>query len=162
MLKVFSLVGAMFISAVTVHDFHASITQIDVNAESKRLEVAVKLFTNDIEAAIQPLGQLPLQLGTAKENERTTTLLSAYLTKHLAVHADAQPVALKYIGKETEADATWCYFESEPMGSFSALTVTNTLLLAQFDDQVNIIHLNRHNRKQAKLTNAAAIKVVFD
>jgi len=162
MLKVLSVVVTMSLSALPAHDFHASITQIDVNADTKRLEVAVKLFTDDLEAAIQPMGQPPLHLGTTKEHERTATLLAAYLQRHLALQLNGRPVSLKYIGKENEADATWCYLESEPTGSFSVLTATNTLLLSQFDDQVNIIHLNRKDSKQAKLTNASITKVTFD
>ncbi len=162
MIKVFSVMMVMLGWAMPLHDFHASITQIDVNAETGRLEVAVKLFTDDLETAVQPAGQPALHIGTPKEHLRTEALLADHLRRHLLLQVDGRPAILRFLGKETEADATWCYLESDAIGSFKSLTVTNTLLLTQFEDQVNIIHLERSGIKQAKMTNAGGPRAVFD
>jgi len=143
------------------HDFHASITQIELNATSGRLEVAVKIFTDDLEAAIQPIGKEPLRLATERESSRSDDLIGDYVTRHLRIKVDGVPVVLAFIGKDHEADATWCYLESGPVNSFQKLDITNTVLFAQFDDQVNIIHLKKDGKTKAQMTNSSTPAATF-
>lgn len=138
---------------VLPHEFHVSITQIAHNDSSGQLELAVKVFTDDLEAAIQPKGTEPLRLGTDREDARSKTLIGVYINRNLRVKADGVPVVLTFLGKETEADATWCYFESGPLGKISQLEVTNTMLLDLFDDQVNITHFKHQGKTKAGMTN---------
>lgn len=143
------------------HDFHVSITQMALNDRSGQLEIAVKVFTDDLETAIQPKGTEPLRLGTEREDPRGKILIGAYINRNLRVKVDGAPVVLTFLGKEMEADATWCYFESAPIGKFSKLDVTNTLLIDLFDDQVNIIHLKRDGKTKAGMTNRGQSSVSF-
>lgn len=146
---------------VIPHDFHASITQIESSATSGKLEVAVKIFTDDLEAAIQPAGKEPLRLATSRESTLSNDLIAAYVMQHIRIEVDGVTVVLTFLGREYEADATWCFFESGSVNDFQQLTVINTLLLSQFDDQVNIIHLRKDGKTKAKMTNASERKVVF-
>lgn len=146
----------------TMHDFHVSITQIELNAASQRLEVAVKIFTDDLEAAVQPADLPPLRLATGQEHAGSNEMVAAYVRKHVTVRNDGALIVLTYLGKETEADATWCYLESQPIEQVGRLEVTNSLLLSQFDDQVNIIHFTRDGKTRAKLTGAGEVSAVFE
>jgi hypothetical protein len=143
------------------HDFHASITQIEYNPTSGRLELAVKIFTDDLEAAIQPAGKDPLRLATSHESSLSNDLIGDYVIRHLRVKVDGMATVLAFIGKEHEADATWCFLETGPVNDFRKLEIINTLLFSQFDDQVNIIHLKKDGRTKAKMTNAAQRTVTF-
>ncbi|MCF8257863.1 MAG: hypothetical protein K9J06_09925 [Flavobacteriales bacterium] len=143
------------------HDFHASITQIAVNEGTGRLEVAVKIFTDDLEAVIQPEGTEPLRLASPREDGRSRTLIGAYVTKNLRIRVDGVPVVFTFLGSENETDATWCYLESGPLGAFTTLDVTNTVLVSRYDDQVNIIHLKRAGKTKALMTNGGQHTVTF-
>lgn len=160
MLKFLTLLAAIA-TLSSAHDFHVSITQMEQNGETGRLEVAVKVFTDDLEAAIQPAGMSTLHLATREEHAAADSLIRQYLLEHVRLHVDGIPVVLAYLGKETEADATWCYLESGPMGRIGQLKVTNTVLFTQFDDQVNIIHWKKDGKTRARMVSANERSVIF-
>lgn len=162
MFKMMFLMAAGLLSVMPMHDFHASITQIEHSSKSGRLEMAVKVFTDDLEAAIQPVGLPTLHLATAQERAESAALIEKYLVEHVAVRADGKAVQMNYLGKETESDATWCYFESRPIDAPHRVEVTNSLLLSLFEDQVNIIHLKKGGKTSAKITSASSKVAVFD
>lgn len=160
MLKFLTLLAA-FATLSSAHDFHVSITQMEQNGKTGRLEIAVKIFTDDLELAVQPAGIPKLHLATREEHAAADSLIGQYLLEHLRLHVDGIPVVLAYLGKETESDATWCYLESGPMGKIGQLKVTNTVLFAQFDDQVNIIHWKQDGRTKARMVSASDRSVLF-
>ncbi len=156
------LICFFLLAPTTPHAFHASITQLELKSETGRLEVAVMMFTDDLEATIQPTNHPSLYLATPKEHPRAEALVNAYVNQHISIKVDGVPVKLTFIGKETEADATWCYLESGVIGKFKKLEISNTVLLAQFEEQTNIIHLKKDGKTQAKMTNNGTKKAVFD
>ena len=156
------LICFFLLAPIAPHAFHASITQLELKPETGRLEVAIMMFTDDLEKAIQPVNHPALYLATAKEHPRAEALVNAYVNQHIALIVDGVPVKLTFIGKETEADATWCYLESEVIGKFKKLEISNSVLLAQFEEQTNIIHLKKDGKTQAKITNNGSKKAVFE
>jgi hypothetical protein len=162
MLKMMSLLTAGLLTVMPLHDFHVSITQIEHSSKSGRLEMAVKVFTDDLEAAIQPIGLPTLHLATPQEHAESPTLIQKYLQQHVILRVDGKAVQMTYLGKEKESDATWCFLESLPMDEPQRLEVTNSLLLSLFEDQVNIVHFKRAGKTSAKMTNASTKTVVFN
>lgn len=121
------------------HDFHVSMMEIEQNQENGRLEMTVKLFTDDLEKALEEEGVLDLHLGDYKENEDADYYISAYLEKKLDIEPDSIPVYWHMIGKEVELDVTWCYLETDSVPPLERLYISNYIFTDIFDDQKNIV-----------------------
>ncbi|MEM0999147.1 MAG: DUF6702 family protein [Bacteroidota bacterium] len=133
------------------HDFHVSITDVRHNPEQKSLEVAVKIFTDDLESALEGLGAPPLRLHTEREHPKTDSLLARYLNHRIQFDVNDQQVTGNFLGKEYETDATWCYIEFADVPDPTTITVTNRLFFERFDDQSNLVHLEVHGKKKSLL-----------
>lgn len=127
--------------AVSAHPFYVTVSQIDHNATTRALEITVKFFTDDLERALeQRAGSSPF-LGSDREAPTADSELFAYVASHLEIAVDGRATTLRYVGKEVEVDATWCYVEVLDVSPPSRVTITNRLLLDQFDTQSNIVHV---------------------
>jgi hypothetical protein len=123
------------------HEFYVSLTEIRYNTESARLEISIRMFPDDLDRAILHTYGIPTHLATELEDPEDDTLLIRYLQQHFSIRCEGDPVVLNYLGKEPEADAVWCYLESDPLEKPEMLEVRNTLLTDEFEDQVNIIQV---------------------
>ncbi len=140
--------------AVLVHPFHISYCQTDIRPESHRLEIAIKLFTDDLEIGIQKeLGTNP-HLATAQQTADAEALVARFLKQHLVFSPDGKPVPLTFIGFETKMDVVWCYLESDQMPAFTTLKVKNDLLISQFEDQNNIVQLTLNGKTKGLTLNS--------
>jgi hypothetical protein len=135
----------------SLHDFHVSITDIHYNSKTNSLEIAVKIFTNDLEEALEGIGTPKLRMGTPREHASTDTLLSRYLHNRLEIKADGQNVKMTYLGKENEDDATWCYLEVTNLPLPTRLRISNHLLLEWFEDQSNLVHISWDKERKSLL-----------
>ena len=147
MAVLFALV-IMVLTSAAVHDFHVSITKIDLNPESKKLEVMIKLFTDDLSEALNQRYGTNFMLGTASEPPNANDRLKEYVNGQFAISVNGKPMALNYLGKQQEDDATWIYIESERVGKIKSITVSNPLLTDLFDDQTNLINVKVDGKKE--------------
>ena len=144
------------------HEFHLSLTEIDHNAEKKTLQIAVKLFTDDLTVALERSGKKKLNIGAQNEVPEANELIAAYLKQLLLLKVNGKQVAFDYLGKEAEKDATWCYVEVKNVAKVQTLEVQNTLLLEAFDDQTNMVNLNINGRKKSGLARKGNSKLTFE
>lgn len=131
------------------HDFHVSITQIDYSEKEQSLQITVKIFTDDLELALETLGAPRLHLGTELESDKTRGYLERYLENRLKIAVNDAEQTFTYLGKEVEYDATWCYLEVPNVPLPTSIKVKNRILLEIFDDQSNLVHLSVAGKKQS-------------
>jgi hypothetical protein len=129
-------------SPATAHDFHVSITEIHYNPEARALEIAIKIFTDDLEAGLEGLGAPILRLGTPREDPSADSLLKRYLDNRFQISIEGKLLKNRFLGKEMESDATWCYIEIADVPRPATLTVHNRILLERFEDQANLVNLD--------------------
>lgn len=122
-----------------MHEFYVSLTELRYNANSSRLEVSMRIFPDDLDRALYETYGLETHLSTRLEPAQADSLLGLYLMHHFRVEADGAAVPFSYLGKEPEANAIWCYLESDHLSSPGNLKIRNTILMDEFEDQVNII-----------------------
>ncbi len=123
------------------HEFYVSLTEIRYNTDSARLEISIRLFPDDLDCALLHNYGVTTHLATELESPADDALLVRYLLHHFSIHSEGDPLVLNYLGKEPEADAVWCYLESDPVGKPEILEVKNTILTDEFEDQVNIVQV---------------------
>ncbi|MBX7242741.1 MAG: hypothetical protein K1X92_13445 [Bacteroidia bacterium] len=154
------LLAAFMTSA---HPFYMSITQIDYRPDSRSLEISTKIFTEDLENAIENTSGKKIKLFTAQESKDADALISGYLKNNFSISVNEQPVSWKFIGKQKEDDAVWIYLEAENVSKINTCSITNTVLTEKFDSQNNIIHLNASGQKKSYILsrNSPSVKVAF-
>jgi len=158
-LYLFIIMGSLH----TSHDFFVSITEIDHSATENTLQITVKLFTDDLEKALEAQGTEKLYLGTDKEAEKANQYIEKYLHQKLLLNVNDSLVDFNYLGKEFDLEATWCYAEVENIPKVHTLEVTNKIFLDSFEGQTNIVHTHIHNKKKSLLLSEGNItdKLVY-
>jgi hypothetical protein len=127
--------------SMLLHKFYVSLTEIRFNGESSRFEVSMRIFPDDMDQALLERSGMETFLATKMETPGADSILQAYLYMHFTMESDGKQVSFRYLGKEPEADAIWCYLESEPIAPPRSLMVHNGILMDKFEDQVNIIQV---------------------
>lgn len=147
-----------------LHDFHVSITQGEYNSKTGTLQVYMKIFTDDLENAIEDITPQRLQLGSADEYVKTDSLIENYVLRHFWMKNDGEKLDFQFIGKETEQDIVFVYLEVPLRSGVKQLTVSNTLFFDRFDDQANIVNIELNGHlESAFLERSAPVKTLrFD
>lgn len=143
------IIGILLISLTAsrqAHDFHASITQMVYNQKEKTFEISIRIFTDDFEKALSAASNTKIRLAA---NDKNDALIEKYVHAHFGyVNAHKQPIAIRYIGHEIEADANWLYLEMPYTESLIGGMLKQNALMELFDDQVNMINIQYQNQKK--------------
>jgi hypothetical protein len=153
---------SMFMLLFPMHDFHLSLTEIDHNVERKTLEVSIKLFTDDLSLALQAQGAPKMEIGTDREPPQANELIENYLRRNVKFVVNTKPVVYKYLGKQAEMDATWCFLEIPNVSKVQTIEIINTLLIDQFDDETNMVNLNIAGRKKSGMSRKGNTTLKFE
>ncbi|QGY42670.1 hypothetical protein GM418_03075 [Maribellus comscasis] len=123
------------------HPFYVSICQINYNTQNRALEISVKIFADDLMAALEQRNVKDLHLGEPQENSETDKYIFSYLKDKLQIATEEKTLDYFFLGKEMEDDAVWCYLETDEVNTFNKIEVTNTILTELFDTQNNIVQV---------------------
>lgn len=139
------IISAMFIAVGWAHPFHVSIVTFKLNPKSNMIEITMKFFADDLENAIRIKNSPKIRLGAKNDSAKTDTLIVHYLQKHIQLTMDGQKKTMQWVGKEIENDIAWCYLEIKEVTGFSSAWIKNSILISEFDDQLNISHFQKGN-----------------
>jgi hypothetical protein len=134
-----------------VHPFFISLTEVRYNAGSKKMELAQKIFWDDLEVALSKEAGVTVDFLKPKDKAKLESQVKAYLLKHTQVWVNGKLVPLTYLGYEVEEDAAWFYLESTATNLPKTVEVQNTLLLRDFDGQQNIVHVYLNSKSPKSL-----------
>ncbi|WP_162428613.1 DUF6702 family protein [Pontibacter pudoricolor] len=141
----FLLIAIVCLLASTVtmaHDYHASITDIKFNPRTQSLQIAVKVFTDDLETALSKRSKTKVSYDPASETIKQQ--LASYMAANMKFElAKGKPLKQHFVGSEEDADVVWVYFEVPvQQATLSQLYIQNAVLTELFDDQMNIVNLD--------------------
>ena len=126
---------------VSAHPFFISLTEIRQNPSSKNLEVAQKIFWDDLEVSLSAYHKESFDILNPKDKKNLNEKIGLYLTNHFEIWVDGKKVKLNYLGFEVEEDAIWAYFESSPVSISNQIEIRNSILLQEIESQQNIVHM---------------------
>lgn len=136
------------------HPLYLGVLEIKYNTQDKSLQGAVKLFTNDLEDALNKINGKTTDLINPKDTSATEKLLMGYLSKRLAFTVNGQMRSYHFVGFEREEEAVWMYIEIKNCQQPKKLSIENTLLYDFLKEQSNIIHVEIQSlKKSLKLDN---------
>jgi uncharacterized protein DUF6702 len=116
------------------HPLHTTLTTVTWHAGQRELEVAVRVFTQDLADAVTPGSRSPPATGSVSDSAACR-----YATAALSIRNAAGaflPVAR--CGTERTADVTWIRL-AVPAEAPAGLRLRNAFLFERFADQVNIV-----------------------
>jgi hypothetical protein len=136
-----------------LHSIHISIAEVDYFTDKKEIQVALKVFTDDLEASIVDNKKLKLNLDSPKEVKNADGFIKEYLIANFKIDSNIENTnkGFKYLGKEYEDAATWMYFSYELDTNIKELKILNKVVLNIYDDQKNVINF-RKDRELVKTT----------
>ncbi|MDN3724556.1 hypothetical protein QRD02_09185 [Aequorivita sp. SDUM287046] len=129
------------ISAAPVHKFYVSITKIEYVKEENSLQIITKIFTDDVEDALQLMYDPSIVLDSKNESKKVDENIKRYILKNLVIKVNGKPLTLNYIGKEFDTDMLVAYFEVKDLKELKSIDIENKVLMEIFPEQQNIIHL---------------------
>jgi hypothetical protein len=125
-------------SAPITHKFYLSNTSIEFNAQSRAIEITSKIFTDDLENAIE--AQCYRYNSLYPQTPEVFELVKKYIGDKLSLQVGGRNVVLNFLGYSVDNDMTTLFIE----GSYfepNQVVVGNTILLELFSDQQNIVEV---------------------
>lgn len=140
------------LSAFSLHPYYMSVTEIEYKPAEKELQIACKIFTDDLEDALKKEFAKKVDIVNPAQKKENEQLLQRYLQKHLKLQLDNKAVALEFFGFEEEGEAIWIYMLAKNTAAFKSAVVFNDVLYSYRNEQLNIIHFkNKGERKSFRL-----------
>ena len=138
-----------------MHPIFVTVTEMNHNPKDKTLEIACKIFTDDLEKVLAKASGSKIDLSNPKDTALAAKQISNYIGKHLVITIDGKPAKLNLIGFEKELEAVWSYFEVSQVATTPRnISVMNDLLYDNFKEQINLMHVTvGGKRKSTKLDN---------
>jgi len=123
--------------AAAAHKYYRSLAQVEYNAESKSVEVSLRVFADDLELALTRRAGREVSLDRTKDADR---LVLAYLRDTFEIkNRDGETKALKWVGMELRSDIAWLYVEAEMPEGLAGARLRDQLLFELFEKQVNTV-----------------------
>ncbi|WEK35214.1 MAG: hypothetical protein P0Y53_22215 [Candidatus Pseudobacter hemicellulosilyticus] len=137
------------------HPVYISVTELEYNATDKTLELSCKIFTDDLEKALEQQFDRKLDLSKPASKAEADKLVAAYIQKKVQVTVDGKAVNLHFVGYERERDVVWSYFAADGVSNPpQKIQLRNELLYASFKEQINLMHVTvSGKRKSSRLDN---------
>ncbi len=127
------------------HPFHVSVAEMEFNKETGCLEVALKVWPEDLEKALNQGSKTRIDLDKTKNIDQ---LITNYLKKNIRIESpDKKKAELNWIGKELEIKQAWLYFEVKTVKEPVDFTYSNRIFFVLQDDQINMFNLKFKTRR---------------
>lgn len=123
-----------------LHPFHISMTEIKYNAEQKSLEIAEKLFWDDLEVELADYSKSKINFLKPSNKEELNKLVKKYILEHTDIYINGKKTILNYLGYEIEEDVAWIYIEVKNVPAPKTAEIKNSVLFKNFPGQQNIIN----------------------
>ena len=130
-------------SARDDHDIHLTLCELRYNEASSSFEIAIKIFIDDLELAIQKEGKKDFRIGSKNEDVIADEYIASYLNKFFSIEIDGIKLHGDFLGKEITEDllAVWCYVEIPVAKRGKKCVMSNSILMEVYDDQRNIMDI---------------------
>lgn len=143
--------------ALAVHPFHVSVAEVEYNTETRKLEIALRMYGVDIERALSKLAGKPCDLDDEKSRDK---LLPQYLAKRFTTEsATPGPKGtrstgrMSYVGSELSGADLWAYFELTVPDGGRRFVLRNAVLTGVQPEQLNVVSLRSPAGRQTLFFN---------
>ena len=128
------------------HPFHISLTDMVYNEDRQRIEIAQKIFWDDMEISLNNKSGQQVNFLQPKDPQKLEAIIEGYLMANNKIKVGEKELKINYLGHEIEEDAAWFYMETDQTGEPHLISIRNSVLIDDFPDQQNIVNFYK-NRK---------------
>lgn len=145
------------LSSLHAHSLHQSTAEAEYNPTTKKLEVSLTVFINDLETALIRQSESEMRLDKTPAAEFDAQI-QAYLAKTFVVtDATGKAAKIEWVGRQVDTEsvksddpAVTLFFEIALPGALTNAKLRHAVFCEMFKDQVNLI-LVRENEKKVEL-----------
>ena len=148
----FYLSAVSLLGLFSAHPFYISLTDMVYKADERRLEIAQKIFWDDLEVALSRKYKTSVDFLNASDRPMLDERVREYLLDQNKIHVNGELILIEYLGHEIEDDAAWFYFESSNVPRPNEVMVMNTVLTGEFPTQQNIVNFYVDQRPKSIIT----------
>ena len=149
-------ISLFFSTALSAHDFHVSVFEIERSEEI--VEITFKTFLDDLQIAVglHPGEELPESYTSAEE------MIAEYIRETVSLKINGEERELVIEQFDASQEAVWISFKfTEHNLDSKSLKLESTFLTEVYNDQTNIIHV-KNGKKNKKSFVLNRKKVVAD
>lgn len=138
----------LIFSSFLEHKYYVSTSLFNFTEDSS-LQITLRIFKDDLSNAISDtyLDQKTDDLNL--NDELYFKQVDKYINSKISILIDDKKFEMDYLGLETKNDMYVCYLEIENLPIYSNMVISNKILFEIFDDQQNIIHVKRNDKRQS-------------
>lgn len=125
---------------VLFHPFYLSLTEIRYNNTNQSLEIAQKIFWDDLEVALGNKNKTKVDFLNPKNKADLEKMVEVYLLEKNEIKVNGQTAKLSYLGFEIEEDAAWFYMEATNIPLPKKVEIKSDILIESLESQQNIIN----------------------
>ncbi len=136
-------------TSAVAHPIHRSIAEADYNQATHTLEVALRVYADDFEAALSARTKRKISLEKTPAAE-IDALAHRYVEETFTIKTgDDAPTTLHWIGRKLKdaENELWLYFEVPLPGGVEGAKIRHAVLSDQFRDQLNSVLVRDGARK---------------
>ena len=141
-------VGLAFFLLSSFHPVHVSVTNIDLEPDEGRVELSIKVFSDDFQNLILNKYSVQLRITEMEKPGNKIGSVNRYIGEAFQLEINGNRTGeLVFDGAELNEEALWLRYSYQYGGRIKKLRVRNNLMYEVFDDQTNLVILS-YNRKQ--------------
>jgi hypothetical protein len=134
---------------VFFHPFYISLTEIRYNPSQKSLEIAQKIFWDDLEVALADIYETKVDFLNPSNLNVLEDLAKTYLLEKNEIMVNGKKVNLEYLGFEIEEEAVWFYMEALKVPVPHVVQIRNEVLIQHFEGQQNIVNFYKDQKPKS-------------
>jgi hypothetical protein len=136
------------------HPYYISVVDMKYNAQQKSIQLSTRLFTNDLEDALEKIYHKKMDVLNPKNKADVDSVLFSYIKQRLHISINTKAQTLNYVGYEREEESIWTYLEIKKVNVPKIVSIDTKLLYDYLPSQVNIVHAEINGvKKSSKVTN---------
>ena len=151
----FILISFILCSSFVPHPIFISNTEIDYKSKDKKIEIAIKIFSDDLQEVLTKTNRSPIEIGTDREHADATQFIIEYLRQHFKIKINGKSTEFTYVNRKMikkDFFAMWILLEVNKVNRLKSLEVTNEILISLHPTQQNIVTFRNGNSVYKKFT----------
>lgn len=155
---------SLFCSFTLLHKYYTSLSQIELNSKTGRLEIATKYFTDDLILSIEDVTQQKANLGNGVEDIKTKNLVDRYFNSKIGIKInDTIEIPFTVLGYEDNINETWVYIESDSIpADVKNISIKNESFFHYLNEQRHIIRFKYLDFLSSEILNKNLTEAEFE
>ena len=145
----FIIVLFLVFTGAAAHPVHVTVSNLDMDADSGRIDYSIRFFYDDFQALINQSynTDLDFELRNRLTTKEQNAIIDYVSSSFQLIVNNGELLPSEFTGWKKEGASVWFYFRVELKPEIENLTLRNSLLLDLFDDQSNLVILESKGKQ---------------